>query len=226
MLSWRSLSPSAPVLSGAAEWNGRSLKFQAVRTPAALPLKSDKRSLVPTTIAWRQFGQSLDENHVWNWLNNYPAQPAETKGLVWHIAIHWGTRTVESSGTNGYPSVEDVTKASASPVMFRRFLYEVDRLAGLSVETEGIYFAGFETSRFTPTTHGFKGDTWWLESNEDFNQRYRKFLPPGKADNRIAGPEVSARLRGLLLGPGAYGHLNQYPYEFIVEHVLDMKPAR
>src|SRR3954469_12745871 len=222
-LSWRSLSPSAPVLSGLAEWNGRALNYESVRTPSVEPLKTDKRSVVPTSDAWQAFSKSLDENKVWDWAGAYPTRPSTERGFAWHISIKWGTREVKSSGTNCFPSLDDVAKPSSSPVLFHRFWDAVDRLAAEPLEVEGSYFAGFETSRFTPSTHSLRGDMWWLEPNDEFTRRYDKFRPQDQAGTRLGGAEVLTRLRGRLVGPGTYGHLNQYPYLFIVEKVLELK---
>ena len=225
-LSWRSLSPSAAILAGAAEWNGRSLRYESVRTPSVEPLKTDKRSVVPTPDAWQAFAKSLDEIKVWDWVGPYPTRPSSERGFVWHLAIKWGAREVKSSGTNCFPSLEDVAKPSSSAVLFHRFWDAVDRLAAEPIEVEGSYFAGFETSRFTPFTHGFRGDMWWLETNDEFTRRYEKFRPQDQAGTRVGGAEVLTRLRGHLVGPGAYGHLNQFPYLFIAEQVLEMKPKK
>jgi hypothetical protein len=144
---------------------------------------------------------------------------------AWTVEIEWGARKLKASGTNSYPGLGDVAKATDSPAMFNRFRYALDLLLAQPIEISGTYLAGFETSRFTPSAAEYKNQLWWLTPNADFNKRYQKLQPKDQEEPAFAGPEVSTRVRGRLAGPGQFGHLNQYPYEFHVEQVLDMKAA-
>lgn len=225
-LYWRGVASAQPISSVTVEWDGQMLNYRVTRPASVKALDTDKRSIRPTERSWTEFWEALDENQVWKWVNDYRTKPASTKARAWSVSIKKDSKTVKSSGTNVYPSLTDVSKPSDSPAMLNRLWYAVDKLLGRPIEVKGTYLAGFETSRFCPSTGEFKGQYWWLTSTKDFNERYEKLTPKDHRKFLWAGPEVFARLRGRLVGPGQYGHLNQYTHEFIVEEVLEMKLAK
>ena len=95
-----------------------------------------------------------------------------------------------------------------------------------TVEVEGVYHPGFEHAAFSPSTAEFKGQEWWLNSNKDFEDRYAEFYDGAVEDGPLMmGPAVFVRMRGRLKGPGQYGHLSRWKYEFVVEEVLEMRRA-
>ena len=225
-LYWRGLASDQPISSVTLEWDGRALNYTVTRPASVKALNSDKRSIRLSQSSWKEFWKDLDENEVWKWVNDYGTKPASIKDRAWSVSIKKDSKKVKSSGTNAYPSLADVSKPSDSPAMLNRLWYAADKLLGRPIEVQGTYLAGFEVSRLSPTTEEFKGQYWWLSSNEDFNERYQKLAPKDQQGIQFAGPEVLARLRGKLVGPGQYGHLNYYTYEFIVEEVLEMKLAK
>ena len=228
--SWRSLAANAPISSVTVDWDGQTLTYQLTRPVGAKRQASDRISIRPSEKAWQEFWQSMEAESVWKWLPDYRGRPEAvknraTKSRAWSIAIEWGGKKVRAGGTNGYPSLRDVSESTEADPMFNRFWHALDRLLGRPIEVEGRYFAAFEASQFRPSTQEYKGQVWWLYSNKDFNERYQKLSPKEETGFRFGGPEVTARLRGRLVGPGHYGHLNSYEYEFLVEEVLEMKVA-
>jgi hypothetical protein len=225
-LYWRSVSSDGPISSVTVEWDTQALNYKVTRPASVKALNSDKRSIRPSQSSWKEFWKDMDEIEVWKWVNDYGTKPDSIEGRAWSVSIKRDSKKVKSSGTNAYPSLADVLKPTDSQPVFHRLWYAVDKLLGRPIEVKGTYLAGFEVSRFSPSTEEFKGQYWWLSSNEDFNKRYQRLMPKDQHNFRFAGPEVFARLRGRLVGPGRYGHLNQYTHEFIVEEVLEMKPAK
>jgi hypothetical protein len=220
---WQSSYKSEPVTVD-IEWDGKALNYLRTRTSEDPAQKAIKFSVTPPEQAWKEFWRSLDQEKVWNWLSDYGCKSDVSEGFAWSFMIARGAKSVKSSGTNSYPGMVEIGRPSDSPVMFHRLSYALDRLLARPVEVEGVYFAGFETSRLIPSTPEFKGGFWWLESNEDFNRRYASFLPKKETVPRFGGQEVLTHLKGRLVGPGHYGHLNQYDHEIIVDQVLSMKP--
>ena len=171
---------------------------------------------------------ALDENEVWRWAKDYGLKPPSVNPGAWSVSIKNRSKAVKSSGTNVYPNyIGVVSEPCDSPAMLHRLWYAVDKLLGRGIEVNGTYLADFEVSRFCPSGEEFKGQRWWLTSTKEFNEQYQKLS--GKNDGQdfqFVGPEVFARLRGRLVGPGHYGHLNDYTHEFIVDEVLEMKMAK
>jgi len=92
-----------------------------------------------------------------------------------------------------------------------------------SLEVQGTYRAGFEFSEFRPSAEQFRGQVWWLNPNEDLAKRYREIRPEADAHSIGVGPAMSVRVRGRLIGPGQYGHLGRWKYQFSVDEVLEMR---
>jgi len=218
---WQNLAPTADISSVSFEWDGKLLRYEVLRPANVKVLKSDKRSIVPSESSWKEFWKSMKDVEAWKWLNHY--QGADSKAdRAWVVVIDHDAKEMKSAGTNSYPSLGDVRKPTQAPVVWNRFCYALDLLVAQPIEVEGIYLAGFETSRFNPSSGEYRGQMWWLWSNQDFNDRYQK-LSPKEETPQFAGPQVFARIRGKLAGPGQYGHLNQYSHELWVEEVLEMK---
>ena len=176
-LYWRGVASRSSqfprsLLNGMAKCSTtRSLAQHPLRRSIAI---SDQSALPRS---WTEFWEALDETQVWKWVNDYGTKPASTKARAWSVSIKKDSKTVKSSGTNVYPSLADVSKPSDSPAMLNRLWYAVDKLLGRPIEVKGTYLAGFETSRFCPSTEEFKGQYWWLTSTKDFNERYEKLTP-------------------------------------------------
>src|SRR5512133_3027899 len=153
------------------------LNYKVTRPASVKALDSDKRSICPSQSSWKEFWEAMDENQVWKWVDDYGTKPVSTKARAWSVSIKKDSKTVKSSGTNVYPSLADVSKPSDSLPMFNRLWYAVDELLGRPIEVKGTYLAGFEFSRFSPSTEEFKGQYWWLWSNKVFNERYQKLAP-------------------------------------------------
>jgi hypothetical protein len=224
-LSWHSLTFTSTIASVSVAWDGKALNYEASRRSSVKGAKDIKRSVTPSEAAWMEFWKSLDEHMVWQWRDDYPNPPGAAADRAWNLLIERGTKKVTSRGTNSFPRLGDVTQTTDNPVVFNRFWYAVDRLLSRPVEVEGTYQSGFERSLLEPSTEEFKGQRWWLQGSPNFYDRYARLYPKDDKLTRFAGPKVLVRLRGRLVGPGEYGHLSQYEYEFIVEQVLEMKPA-
>ena len=228
--SWRSLATNVAIASVTVTWDGTVLSHQVTRPPGAKTLASDHFTLRPSGKAWAEFREAMTDVEVWKWRAAYSnRQAARGRGAdeprVWAITLDWGAQRVHSAGTNAYPSMTDVATATEEDVMFYRFWGAVDCLEGRPIEVAGEYFAGFEASQLRPSTAPYAGQVWWLSPNKDFNQLYQKLNRKDEGMLRFGGPEAQVRLRGRLVGPGRYGHLNQYEHEFLVDEVLDMKLA-
>jgi len=92
-----------------------------------------------------------------------------------------------------------------------------------SLEVEGTYAAGFEYSEFRPSAQQYQGQRWWLQPNADLAKRYGESRPKTEAPSIGRGPAVRVRVRGRLIGPGQYGHLGRWKYQFSVDEVLEMR---
>jgi hypothetical protein len=225
-LHWEDPSPKAEMSSVTFEWDGVALKYDVTRPASSKGLKSDHRVVKPTEAAWREFWLSIESNNIWNWSSDYGQRPAASENWQWTMAIELGSKKVKAKGRNSYPDLGDERKPGAHSAHLHRLWHAADRLAAVEIEVEGTYLAGFETSRLTPSSKEFAGQRWWLQSTEDFNQRYKALSPKEEGGPRLAGPEVFVRLRGRLTGPGRYGHLNSYDHEFDVTEMLEMKRAK
>jgi hypothetical protein len=221
--SWRGSTPGDPVPIGIVEWDGKGVRYTLSQRGSAATVKSEQRFIIPTDAAWQEFWRSMDDLTVWQWRANYRGQSNNSREQAWTVEIEWGARKLKASGTNSFPGLGDVAKPTDSPAMFNRFRYALDLLLARPIEVSGTYLAGFETSRLTPSGADYMNQRWWLTPNADFNERYQKLLLKDREKPALAGPEVSTRVRGRLAGPGQFGHLNQYPFEFLVEQVVDMK---
>lgn len=225
-LHWEDPSPKAEVSSVTFEWDGAAVKYDVYRPRSMRALKSDHRVVKPTEAAWREFWQSLESDNVWNWSSDYGERPATRENWRWNIALQHGTKKVKSTGRNAYPDLRDESKPGNHSAHLHRLWHAADRLVAVEIEVQGTYFAGFEVSRLTPSSKEFAGQRWWLQSNKDFNQRYKALSPKEDGGFRLGGPEVVVRLRGRLTGPGHYGHLNSYSHEFDLTEVLEMRLAK
>lgn len=100
-------------------------------------------------------------------------------------------------------------------------------------EFTGLYRGGFELSQFRPCPGSVKDSTLanqlegkriWLEVTEEAAERYRARVPPPTDTiivNQGEGPWFHVRVKGMLTGPGYYGHLGASDYELRVEEILD-----
>ena len=229
-LSWGNLTTNGQTASVSVAWNGQVLEYQLTRHPWLKPQASDRFTITPRRDVWESFWKDMDEVEVWQWSPSYgsllKADPhTALERRAWDFALAWGTNRVHSVGTNCYPCMTNVLERSASDVMFNRFWHATDRLLGRPIEVAGSYFAAFEASVLTPSTGAYADQRWWLWSNPDFNDRYEKLRSQRKDGSEFGGPTVNVRLRGRLVGPGRYGHLNSYDYEFYTDEVLEMTPA-
>lgn len=90
----------------------------------------------------------------------------------------------------------------------------------------GTFQDGFEISCFTPDTS--PGQSWWLETNDDFRRRYLALTiqadPDGPPGSRHP-PIVVVTIHGQCSPLGHYGHLGFYPHEFFVDQLLEMRLA-
>ena len=228
---WRSLSAAEPVQSVTLKWDGQKLHYQLTRPPGAKSQFGDRKTVTPSAAAWDEFWSGVSREDLWKWQPNYQGQPVPTarrtrEPRAWSVMIEQGTNRVHSAGTNAYPNMTNVLVVAEADVMFHRFWDAADRLVAQPVEVDGRYFAGFEASILFPSSPGFEQQRWWLEGTPEFFAQYQKLSPKDEAGLRFAGPEVTARVRGRLAGPGRYGHLSGYEYMLLVEKVLDMKPAK
>jgi hypothetical protein len=81
---------------------------------------SDKSKLAyvqPTAEAWSHFQLELDGASVWTWKSRYE-NPEMVDGTSWSATIHWGERSIHTSGSNKFPK------------SFRRFLRAIQTLVG------------------------------------------------------------------------------------------------
>jgi hypothetical protein len=172
----------------------------------------------------------MDEVKVWKWRAQY-IKPVRD-GAFWSLELEYGDKKAKSEGHHGAPSDDDATAVVEllKSEVFKKFQQAVRELADENepasrpLEVEGTYTAGFEASVFRPSAEEYKGQRWWLRPNKDFNERYKKSRPKGQP-RVLIGPTVSVRMRGRLVGPGKYGHLGAWRYEFTVDQVLEMKPS-
>lgn len=224
--SWQNSSEADPVATATVEWNGRTLEYTAMCRSTKRALKKDQRSLRPSEAVWKEFWKDMDQDTIWGWMGNYGTATADD-GHTWSLEIEWGNKKLRTKGENRFPCMTNVNESTDSPVMFYRLQGALDKLVAVPVEATGEYIAGFEASNFRPTKAPYKGQVWWLTPNKDFVGRYGKLTP---ADSETygfrIGPTVMVRARGRLAGPGRYGHLNGYPFEFFVEEVMEMKKLR
>jgi hypothetical protein len=96
------------------------------------------------------------------------------------------------------------------------------------IVVQGYYRPGWESSQFVRCGHK---TGWWLDGNADFYERYGriKAANPGGVlpGNPVpSGPDVYVRARGVLYGPGRYGHVGGWSYRFEVKEVEEMRLAR
>jgi hypothetical protein len=94
-------------------------------------------------------------------------------------------------------------------------------MADQAVDARGHYYSSFEYSELIPC-----GDTvgWWLTPNDTFSKRYLA-LGNSYKDYEGSNRPVFVHLKGELAGPGQYGHLGNWNYEFTVRKVLAMRLA-
>lgn len=83
-------------------------------------------AIEPTDDDWRAFTKTLDELDIWSWEEHYPNHSGICDGTHWRIQLEFGGRTLESSGTNNYPSVETTTDRSP----FNTFKNALEALLG------------------------------------------------------------------------------------------------
>ena len=221
--SWHNLPPTDPVVSATVEWNGRALEYTVLRRPPEKPLASDRRTLHPSEDAWKEFWKDMDQDKIWDWLGSYRGEAGSKAGSTWSLAIEWANKRVHTAGENRYPSMVKTSESTDSPVMFYRLHSALEKLVAIPLEVEGEYFTAFEASQFRPTKAPYQKQVWWVSGSEDFYKRYEKLSPQDSPGLRFGGPTVFVRARGRLAGPGEYGHLNGYRYEFFVEEVLEMR---
>lgn len=95
-----------------------------------------------------------------------------------------------------------------------------------SVELHGYYLHGFEQSYFVPCPGGVLAAH---ERPPELGVTWVEFSPPSQGDLYTTLMEVSRETiawvhwRGLLIGPGGYGHLGTADHKLLVEEILEAK---
>ena len=85
--------------------------------------------LSPSPQQWQQFTSMLDQINVWVWKERYE-QPI-LDGTSWSLHVEWGDKSVETSGSNGYPTATGALSKAFDPTpVFRTYLKAVSQLLG------------------------------------------------------------------------------------------------
>jgi hypothetical protein len=86
---------------------------------------AEKHAIVPTREDWSSFWQVLNQLDIWSWDARY-----ETKGVLdgthWRLAAQCAGRTVESSGSNGYPAGQGPDPSE----LFMKLCEAISRVSG------------------------------------------------------------------------------------------------
>lgn len=85
--------------------------------------------IIPSVEHWRQLKGALDRIKVWKWAHHYE-QPV-LDGTGWSLQVEWGQQTLETSGSNAYPTRTGAQSAGFDPTPpFKEFLAAISRLVG------------------------------------------------------------------------------------------------
>lgn len=107
----------------------------------------------------------------------------------------------------------------------------VRRISGVF---RGYYTPGFESSEFVPCP----ADAWFTPGDSldsyPFDARRAWAIWPTRADRKVKWPDVSrdsygnpryyVRWRGMVIGPGHYGHMGVSAFELAVDTVFELRP--
>lgn len=83
----------------------------------------------PSRESMQRFLSDLEQADVWNWETSY--FPGGLDGIVWHLHLLIGDRTLESGACNGYP--DEAESGYLPGGRFDRLLDALQRLTGRDV---------------------------------------------------------------------------------------------
>jgi len=74
----------------------------------------------------------MEKEKVWEWRGRYEPNAVVLDGGSWSLELEYGGKAIRSSGTNAYPSDEDVTVATTMipTAVFNKFREAVGGLVG------------------------------------------------------------------------------------------------
>jgi hypothetical protein len=114
-----------PGASYCVEWRGDHLQYCAGAWVSSWKPDLGER-IVPSPHAWAVFWQEVDDIGVWNSEHSYP-NPGIFDGTSWSVLLDYNGRRIGSSGSNNYPTGDDVIGKDAP---FVRLLHAVRQLIG------------------------------------------------------------------------------------------------
>lgn len=109
-------------------WNGKVLRCEVSRFYGEPRIIKTVR---PSAEQWRAFWQKMEEVKVWEWRVGYYTRAYD--GVRWSLEFELGGRKVRASGSNAYPSDEDVTGTATifeGSEVFAKFREAVRELVG------------------------------------------------------------------------------------------------
>jgi hypothetical protein len=87
-----------------------------------------KAEAVPSDRKWSNFRKRLDAIGIWQWRSNYD-NPYVLDGVQWNLEIDYGSRKVQTDGSNWYPGSSDTAIIDETPE-FKAFLQALSLLLG------------------------------------------------------------------------------------------------
>lgn len=85
------------------------------------------RVTTPTIAQWSGFWRLCEFLDLWNWKCEYAPNEQMRDGQSWKLMIAYDkTKQIVSGGSNGYPSLENVDRASVTMDRFALLLHFVD----------------------------------------------------------------------------------------------------
>jgi len=87
-----------------------------------------KAEAVPSERKWSNFRKRLDAIGVWQWRPYYD-NPYVLDGVQWSLELDYGSRKVQTDGSNWYPGSKDETDMNVTPE-FKAFLHALSLLLG------------------------------------------------------------------------------------------------
>ncbi len=121
-----------------------------------------------------------------------------------HQVLKWGDYGCVRSEDIVMPEITSTPEPTCTP--------RPTRTPSPIIEVEGRYIWAMYVNSFSPC----KSEESWHVTGEGMIRQYRE----------LGEPEVYARLRGRLIGPGRYGHLGSWRYNFEVVGILEMREIR
>lgn len=82
------------------------------------PILTEK--LVPSPSKWHALHKAMDDVALWHWESEY-FNPNVIDGTSWEIECVWGDKSIQTAGSNAYPSDEDPAKTAYCPNIPDRF---------------------------------------------------------------------------------------------------------